>query len=132
METNNVYTDTGIVAGTVPATNVETVAIFLPPNVTVDQGRLIVIEWAAALTTGAATTAVTGRIRRGNSVAGALVGQPFTVQVGAALATSLSGQASDIPGEVAGAQYCLTLQQTAATANGSALFASLQASWLIP
>ena len=132
MQVQNVYTDTGITAGAVPVNAVETVAIFLPPNITLDPGRLVIVEFDAAFTTGATTTAVVARIRRGNTVGGALVGAAHTVQIGAALATSIGGQVGDIPGEVAGAQYCLTLQQTGGTANGTALFASLQATWLVP
>lgn len=130
MEMHNVYIDTTLIAGTAPANAVETVALILPGNVSVPVGTLIVLEFAANLTTGASTTAIIGRVRRGTTTAGTLVGAAFTTQVGAALSASVDGQCADQPGEVAGQQYCLTLQQTAGTGNGSALFASLQASWL--
>jgi hypothetical protein len=129
MQLHNAYVDTTQVAGTVPATNVETVALVLAGAVSAPVATLIILEAAAAFTTGTATTAVTARIRRGATAAGALIGQAFVVQVGAALATSVSVQASDVPGDIAGQSYCLTLQQTAATGNGSALFASIQATW---
>lgn len=130
MEAHNQYIDTTQVAGTVPATNVETVALVLP-GISVPAGVQIIIEGFAALTTGAATTAVTARIRRGATAAGALVGQAAPVQIGAALLTSLGLQVGDLfAADVANQQYALTLQQTAATGNGSALFASIQATWI--
>lgn len=130
MEAHNGYIDTTQVAGVVPATNAETVAIVLP-GISVNGGVQIIIEAFASLTTGASTTAVTARVRRGAVVGGALVGAAAPVQVGAALPTSVGLQVGDLfANDVAGQQYCLTLQQTAGTGNGSALYASIQASWI--
>ena len=130
MEMHNVYTDTVLVAGTVPATSAETVAIILPGNVSVPVGTLIVLEAVATWTAGSSTTAIVARIRRGTTTAGTLVGQAFTNPATASAANTIAAQCADTPGEVAGQQYCLTLQQTSGAANGSALFASLQASWI--
>lgn len=130
MEAHNQYIDTTQTPGTVPATNAETVALVLP-GISLPANVQIIIEAFAALTTGTATTAVTARVRRGATAAGALVGQAAPVQVGAALPTSLGLQVGDLfAADVANQAYCLTLQQTAATGNGSALFASIQASWI--
>lgn len=131
MNLGNAYVDTTLVAGTVPATNAETVALILAGGVSVPAGSVVILEAFAALTTGAGTTAVTARLRRGATTGGTLVGQAASVQVGAALPTSLGLQVGDTPGEVAGQSYCLTLQQTGGTGNGSALFASIQATWRI-
>lgn len=130
MQAHNAYTDTVITAGTNPVNAVETVAIFLPANIAAPAGTLIVLEAVAVLTTGATTSAIVARIRRTQLVGGTLVGQPFTTQSGAAVTNSVSLQVGDTPGDVAGQSYCLTLQQTAGTANGTIVFASLQASWL--
>lgn len=130
MEAHNQYTDSVQQAATVPANAAETVCIILP-GISVAVGVGVVLEAAVSFTTGASTTAVTARIRRGITTAGALVGGAFALTIGAAALAALSPQVQDTQQvDLAGQQYCLTLQQTAGAANGSALFASLQASWI--
>jgi len=81
------------------------------------------------ITTGGSTTAVTARIRR-DSLVGALVGEATADQIEAAAGST---EDHDIvrtdfpPGELANATYVLTVQQTAAAANGTVLNASLEA-----
>lgn len=108
-------------------TTTETVAIaspsFEPPS---DAFQAVIIAWAQ-LTTGTNTTAVTPRVRRGNAITGTLLGAANAEQVKAAagsteaffMLTSEDRTSCDF------IQYCFTLQQTAASANGSILQASI-------
>lgn len=130
MEAHNGYIDSLMVAANVPVAATETTAVVLP-GISAQGQTVIVLEGFAAFTTGATTTDIRARIRRGINNTGALVGQASIVQVGAALPTSIAIQVADIPaGDIANQPYCLTLQQTGGTANGAGLFASLQASWI--
>lgn len=130
MEAHNTYTDSTQQAATVPANAAETVCIVLP-GIAVAVGVGVVLEASASFTTGSTTTAVIARIRRGITAAGALVGGAFSLTIGAAALASLSPQVQDVQQvDLAGQQYCLTLQQTGGSTNGSALYASLQASWI--
>jgi hypothetical protein len=79
------------------------------------------------LTLGTGTTAVTPRVRRGNTTAGQLVGSAVSEAVKTAAGSTepfeLNVQEErDFQDYV---QYCFTLQQTAATGNGTALSAHL-------
>lgn len=87
------------------------------------------IKGYAQLTTGTNTTAVTPRIRRGTDATGTLVGEANAEQVKAAAGSTeeFSIMVEDAPGEVANQSYVLTLAQTAASANGSALQGYIQA-----
>lgn len=84
--------------------------------------RVVVIAWAQ-LTTGAATTTVTPRIRRGTTTSGTLVSEANAVTIGAAAGSTEQYYA--IAFEERGAtdrvQYSLTLQQASATGNGTAV-----------
>jgi len=84
--------------------------------------RVIVIAWAQ-LTTGTATTAVTPRIRRGTVITGTLLGEATPVTVGAAAGSTeqFYAIAFEERQSTDRVQYSFTLQQTAASANGSAL-----------
>lgn len=87
-----------------------------------DDTEVIVIAWAQ-LTTGTNTTAVTPRIRRGSTTGGTLIGEANAVTLGAAAGSTEQFYAIAVE-RIAGATrtpYSLTLQQTAASANGSAL-----------
>lgn len=81
----------------------------------------------AAVTTGAGTTSLTFRVRRGTGVTGTVVGEPATVKAGASESVSGAISVIDSPGEVAGQAYTLTVQQVAATANGTVTEAAVQA-----
>lgn len=126
MEMHNSYTD-GVPAN--PVNAVETVVMTLPA-ITVPAQTLVVIEGMYDLTTGATTTAVVVRCRRGAAVGGALVGTAITHTIGAAVSGSIAFQFSDTPGEVSGQQYVITATQTGGTSNGVSIFGSLQATWL--
>jgi len=88
--------------------------------------RVLVIAWGQ-LTTGAATTAVTPRIRRGTTASGTLIGEgnAETLKAAAAGTEPFFIVATEDLGAVESVQYTLTLQQTAATGNGSALQAGI-------
>ncbi len=84
------------------------------------------LGWAV-ITTGAGTTGVTLRFRRGTTITGTLAGIATTVTASAGANTLCVYAVEDTPGEVANQQYVWTAQQVAATANGSALQSELQA-----
>jgi hypothetical protein len=88
--------------------------------------RVLVIAHAK-LTTGAGTTAVVPRIRRGTSTAGTLVGDETGEAIKAAAGSTeeFSAMVVDTPGGVDSASYVLTLSQTGATGNGSCVEATI-------
>ncbi len=103
---------------TLPTTT-ETLVFTLPPVSTTSRGASISISGFIKLTTGAGTTAVQLRIRRGTTVTGTVVVMvPVSVQAGAQVTIPFTVQ--DAIGEVAGQRYVITLQQVGATGNGSA------------
>lgn len=88
--------------------------------------NVCVFAWAQ-LTTGTGTTAVTPRIRRGTTTSGTLVGEANAEQVKAAAGSTepLVVFTCEDRASVATVDYSLTLQQTGATANGTALQAGI-------
>lgn len=118
-----VETDTAVV------TTAETVVATLTGVSTYGPNRTVKLTGEAVFTTGTATTALTWRVRR-DSLTGTLVHEANAVQVEAVAGST---EDHDIyaedprAAEIANATYVLTVQQTAATANGSALRASLVA-----
>lgn len=100
-------------------TTAETAAITSQPVSTSLDGDNIGINGSLDITTGASVTAVVIRVRRGSGTGGALVGNAITHTIGAAVSGSLPFDVVDTPGAVAGQQYTVTAQQTAATTNGS-------------
>lgn len=103
-----------------PAMNlaVETVILTLGPFSVTYDGDPINVTGSIAVTAGTAATAVTVRVRRGTTTAGALVSAAEPTTVVAGNQYTLGFDALDSPGAVAGQQYVVTAQQTAATANG--------------
>ena len=98
-------------------------AVILPFNT-----ALVLIKAWAQLTTGAATTTVTPRIRRGTAVGGALVGEANAITIGAVagsneqfLIMAMEGRSGE-----QSVEYSLTLQQAAATGNGTVLQAGIE------
>ena len=83
----------------------------------------------AQITTGANTTAITLRIRRGSAITDTLIGEANPIQLAAAAGSTedVEVEAVDPSIDLANATYILTAVQVAATANGSALRASLSA-----
>lgn len=110
-------------------TTAETVVATLSGITTAQPGEKIVLKGLAQLTTGTGTTAVTPRIRR-DSVTGTVVNEANPITVGAAAGSTEDFEVEcedSFSGEVAGQTYVLTLEQTAATANGNCLYSSLTA-----
>lgn len=91
----------------------------------------VTIKGWAQLTSGTATTTVTVRIRRGTTITGTLVDEANAITIGAAAGTTeeyeITVQDENI--DLAGGSYVLTLQQAAATGNGSCLQASIEVSF---
>ena len=96
----------------------ETVIASLP-NVSTNAGNNVDLEGTADLTAGAGTTAVILRIRRGIDATGPLVGSAVQCNIAAGARDTRTINATDQPsGDLAGATYVLTAQQTGGTANG--------------
>lgn len=100
-------------------TTTETVALVTPPVSTTFAGDQIDIEGKVNMLAGTGTTACVLRIRRGNGITGTVVGVAETDTLAAGSSESFPLQAVDTPGDVAGQVYSLTIQQTAATGNGT-------------
>src|SRR5918996_2650218 len=108
-------------------TTAETV-IISAPRIAVVRGSVSALILAfAQLTTGAATTTVTPRIRRGTAITDPLVGEANAVTLGAAAGSTeafVAHAGEELTG-IAGVEYSLTLQQAGATGNGAALQAAI-------
>jgi hypothetical protein len=105
--------------GPAPANATEFAVVTTPPfSPPVDNG-FVYLHWFMKFLTGTGTTALVVQIRRGAGVTGTVVNltsAAFTIA--AATNGILSGCYFDAPGVVAGVQYTLTCQQTAASAAG--------------
>lgn len=82
-------------------------------------GGGIMISGYVNITPGTTTSAVVIRVRQGTTTAGALVGTADTAAVTAALAASIPFAQVFAGAPPYGNQFCVTVQQTAATANGT-------------
>lgn len=89
----------------------------------------VAIEGWVQFTTGAGTTALTLRIRRGSAITDTLVGEANAVQVSAAAGSTEDHfiKVADNGVDLANGTYVLTVQQTAASADGTALQGSITA-----
>jgi hypothetical protein len=89
------------------------------------------LEGTVQITPGTATTGLTLRIRRGTDATGALVGEANLEIVAGAVASAEDHylKVRDSGVDLFNGTYVLTVQQAAATGNGTALQASLTASW---
>lgn len=110
-------------------TTAETVVATLTGVSTNQPGQTVALRGNYQITLGTGTTAVTTRIRR-DSVTGTLVGEANAEQDSTA-AGSTEGHSIEVeevnPGEFSGRTYVLTVQQTAATGNGTVLQSALAA-----
>lgn len=108
-------------------TTAETVILSAPRIAVPRQSVFALVLAYAQLTTGAAATTVTKRIRRGTTTAAALVGEANAEEV--TVAAGGTQQLLAIAGEelaiLADVEYSLTLEQAAATGNGTALQAAI-------
>ncbi len=98
---------------------VETAIITTGGIDTTPNQQRVLITGIVALTPGTAATDVVIKVRRGTGVTGVEVGT-LTTQVGTAGAPRvIPYHVEDVPGEVAGEVYSVTVAETAATANGT-------------
>ncbi len=111
-----------VVTNTVVATPVLTTAELLiatlpPLNLPLDFATVLIL-WDVLLNVGAAGSAITIRIRRGTTLAGALVqGAAGSDNIITAAQVRRAGFYFDVPGAVGGQQYSLTAQIANATGN---------------
>lgn len=116
-----------VAADTTLVTTAETVIATVAGVSTYRPGETLQIKGSATITNGTNTTALTFRVRR-DSLTGTVVNNADPVQIETAAASSEDHDVSceDSPaGEIANGTYVLTVQQTGASANGTALNASL-------
>lgn len=120
-----------ILANTTITTTTETVVATLSGINTPQGGSRIVLYGAVDLTTGLGTTAVVLRIRRGTAITDPVVGVADTdTIIGAAGSTDpYIIEETDQLGDVNNASYVLTVQQTGATGNGTAVAGQLTATF---
>ena len=109
------------------ATSAETVVCTLSGVDTTPESDPVQLQGEVDVTTGTGTTALVLRVRRGTTTADALVGAASTSTASAGVSESPTIQVEDVPGQVAGQSYVLTVQQTGATANGTSVASSLRA-----
>lgn len=89
-------------------------------------GKAVIRGWVQ-LTVGAGTTGVTLTIYAGTAIGGRVVGQQ-NINAGNFTAGSIGAfnvEFTDALSNVGGAQYCMSVKQTAATGNGTILSAAL-------
>ena len=107
------------ITNTTITTTAETIVATLPAlNLAIDY-EMVLLFWYAVLTTGAGTTALTARLRRGSTATGTAVNTPTAIAASASTAVNLAGSYIDTPGIVASQQYVLTLQATGASGNAT-------------
>lgn len=104
-------------------TTTETSLVSSGPATAPRQGIDVCVVGWAQLTTGAGTTTVTPRIRRGTTTSGTLVGEANAEQVKAAAGSTEPFRqiVCEARSDVATVDYNLTLTQAGATGNGTAL-----------
>jgi hypothetical protein len=118
--------DTSTANVTVPTTTETVIITSGRAPVPLATVRAVVTAWVQ-LTTGAGTTAVTPRIRRGSAVTDPLVGEATAEAVKAAAGSTepFTITVSETLDNAEAANYSVTLQQTGATADGTALQAAI-------
>lgn len=112
---------------TVTTTN-ETVVCTLS-GVSTGRKATVNLEGWLQFTTGANTTALTARIRRGTTITGTLICEATAQEIAAAAGSeeeiTINGEDPGV--DLSGATYVLTIQATAASADGTALQSKLEA-----
>lgn len=109
---------------TVPTTT-ETVAITSPEiRLPYHTHNILVLAWCQ-VTAGAGTTSVTPRVRRGPSTTSPLVGEGNAITLAAGNTGNLVVVVADALADRDAVQYSLTVQQAAATGNGTVLQAGI-------
>lgn len=89
------------------------------------QNAKAVVEGIVMLTVGASTTTVTMRIRRNPTAENVIVGVSVPVTEIAGNLVQIAYQVADAPIGPGPVQYQVTVQQTGATANGTAQFGNV-------
>lgn len=110
-------------------TTAETVVGTLSGITTSRPGVTLKLKATLQITLGANTTGLTIRIRR-DSLTGTVVNEANVTQIGTAAGSTetIDTMCDDpISGEINNATYVVTIQQAAATANGSVLYSYLEA-----
>ena len=114
QSSSNVITNPTVV------TTTETVAAILPLLAeALAGGGGFLIFGLVNITPGTGATAVTVRVKVGTTTAGVQVGNADVHTVAAGAAQNIPFMAWDSAGPRAGNQYCVTVQQTAASANAT-------------
>lgn len=116
-------------ADTTLVTTAETVVASLTGVSMARPGERVRLHGQAKITSGAAVTALTMRVRR-DGLTGPLVGEadPVQLEVAAGSTEDHDIVVTDTPAlELAGATYVLTAQQVGGAANATCLHASLEA-----
>lgn len=111
---------------TVTTTTEEVAVSSGPCKVTRQTARAIIVAWVQ-VTTGAGTTTVTPRIRRGTTITGDLLGEANAMIIGGAAGSNEQYLmiASEARAGIESAEYSLTVTQAAATGNGTVLQAGI-------
>lgn len=109
-------------------TTTETVAIASGPVTVPFETARILITARCQLTLGTGTTGVTPRIRKGSGVTGAVVGDAIleAIKTAAGSTEQFTLTVSESVQDVANVEYAFTVQQTAASANGTVAQASIE------
>jgi hypothetical protein len=89
---------------------------------------LVLVKAWCVLTNGTGTTAVTARIRRGTNTSGTLVSEANAEQIKTAAGSTepYTVMATEERAGQESVEYTLTIQQTAATANGTVVAAAIE------
>lgn len=109
-----------ILSGTTLTTTSETTAVTTPAVSLANNGipQKVCIKGAVNVLAGTGTTALTIRCRIG-SLTGAVLGNPLTVTLAAAATGQFAFEFLDTNMSNAALQYFITVQQTAASGNGT-------------
>lgn len=116
-----------VTANTTVTTTTETVAVTSPITRAYRNSAIVLVMGYSEITLGTSTTAVTQRIRRGTAITDTLVTEANALQIQTAAASSehYSIVCFEQLSQEQNVQYSLTLQQTAAAANGTILSAGI-------
>ncbi len=118
--------DTAFTITAVPlVTTAETLILSSPAVQTPKDISFVLVRAWSKTTWGVGATSVTPRIRRGNALTGAAVGDATAVNVTAAQTSEVSLELREERDFFDFVQYSLTLAQVAATANGSTVVAHI-------
>jgi len=117
-----------VTANVTVTTTTEEVAVSSPVVRMPRASHTIVVSGWCQLTTGAATTTVTPRIRRGTTTSGTAVGDAVAENVKAAAGSNepFFLMVSESRADVDSVQYSFTIEQTSATGNGTILQAGIE------